>query len=147
MSAPTTARTARDLMHEGAECIDSTESVATAAAKMRSMDVGCLPVCGQDGKIAGMITDRDIVVECVAQGRDMTTCMAGELATGRPVYVDAGDPVDEVLRTMEQHQVRRVPVIENHRLVGMISEADLTRGLTDEQIATFCRSVYAGGHH
>lgn len=146
MSAPTTARTARDLMHEGVECIDSTESVATAAAKMRSMDVGCLPVCGQDGKLAGMITDRDIVVECVAQGRDMTTSMAGELAGGRPVWVDAGAPVEDVLQKMEQHQVRRLPVIENHRLVGMITEADLTKGLTDEQMATFCRSVYAGGH-
>ncbi|AZM46885.1 CBS domain-containing protein [Streptomyces sp. WAC 06738] len=147
MTAPTTARTARDLMHEGAECIDSTESVATAAAKMRSMDVGCLPVCGQDGKLAGMITDRDIVVECVARGRDLTTCMTGELAEGRPVYIEAGAPVDEVLRTMEQHQVRRLPVIEEHRLVGMISEADLSRALSDEQMAAFCRSVYAGGHH
>ncbi|GAA2113236.1 CBS domain-containing protein [Streptomyces synnematoformans] len=147
MTAPTTARNARDLMHEGCECIDSNESVATAAAKMRSMDVGVLPVCGQDGKLAGMITDRDIVVECVAQGRDLTTCLAGELATGRPVYVDAGAPVEDVLRTMEQHQVRRVPVIEDHRLVGLISEADLTQSLTDEQMASFCRSVYAGGHH
>ncbi|GAA2676553.1 hypoxic response protein Hrp1 [Streptomyces aculeolatus] len=147
MTAPTTARNARDLMHEGAECIDSTESVATAAAKMRSMDVGCLPVCGQDGKLAGMITDRDIVVECVARGRDLTTCATAELAAGRPVYVEADASVDDVLRTMEQHRVRRVPVIEDHRLVGMISEADLSRGLTDEQMAAFCRSVYGGGHH
>ena len=119
--------TARDIMHAGAECIGEHETLQYAAQRMRDLDVGSLPICGDDDRLHGIITDRDIVIKCVAQGGDSSAITAGELAQGRPVTVDSSTDVSDVLQAMESHQIRRVPVIESHRLVGMISEADLAR--------------------
>lgn len=136
--------TARELMHQGAQCIREEQSLAQAAQMMRDMNVGSLPICGSDDRLRGIITDRDIVLRCVAEGKDANTCTAGELAMGKPVTVDANADVEAVLASMSQHQIRRMPVIDNHRLVGMISEADLARGLSEEQLSRFVTSVYAG---
>ncbi|HEY8374037.1 MAG TPA: CBS domain-containing protein [Pseudonocardiaceae bacterium] len=140
--------TARDIMHEGAQCIREDQNLQEAARMMRDLDVGSLPICGNDNRLKGMITDRDIVVRCCAEGRDLTTTRAGELAQGTPYWVDADADIREVLQVMEQHQVRRMPVIENHQLVGIISESDLARNLSDEQLAEFVQRIYAeaGGH-
>ncbi|MEV6109684.1 CBS domain-containing protein [Streptomyces sp. NPDC051940] len=142
MTAPTAAKTARDLMHPGVECAKATDTVATAAVRMRELDVGCMPICGPDDKLIGMLTDRDIVTECVAMGKDMTMVHVGELAKGAPAWVDASATKDEVLAVMGRNQVRRLPVIEGHRLVGMISECDLVRGLERDDVAAFCNAVY-----
>ena len=72
-----------------------------------------------------------------------STVTAGELAQGSTYHVDGSADIQEMLMVMEEHQVRRLPVIENHRLVGMISEADLAQHLTDDQMATFVEKVYA----
>jgi CBS domain len=89
----------------------------------RDGHVGSLPICGPDNRLQGIITDRDIVVKCLAEGRDPKTTTAGDLAQGKPVRVDADADADasDVLRLMEEHQIRRLPVIEERRLVGMIS--------------------------
>ncbi|MQY16302.1 Hypoxic response protein 1 [Streptomyces sp. RB5] len=142
MTAPTAEKTARDLMHSGVQCVKSTETVATAAVKMRDLDVGCMPICGPDDKLIGMLTDRDIVTECVAQGKDMTMMQAGDLAHGRPAWVKSTATKDQVLALMSEHQVRRLPVIEDGKLVGMISECDLVRGLEKDDVAKFCNAVY-----
>lgn len=134
---------AREIMHEGAVCIDENDTLFDAALKMLELDVGSLPVCGSDDHLKGMITDRDIVVKCVALGGDVHTMTAAELAQGTIVWVDADADADEVLRLMEQHQIRRVPVLEAHRLVGMISEADIARCLPGDKIAEFVEGVYA----
>ncbi|WP_190812976.1 CBS domain-containing protein [Saccharopolyspora pogona] len=135
--------TARDIMHAGAKCIDEDDSLYTAAQMMRDLKVGSLPICGRDNRLHGIITDRDIVLRCCAEGRNPAEMRAGELAQGKPHWVDAGSDVDQVLSMMEQHQIRRVPVIADHKLVGMISEADLARHLSDEQLAHFVESIYA----
>jgi CBS domain-containing protein len=132
---------ARDIMHVGATCIGEYETLQQAAMLMREQNIGALPICGDDERLHGMITDRDIVVKCLATGGDPTKMTAGELAQGRTFTIDADAEVDEVLTVMEQHKVRRLPVIENHRLVGMISEADLGRHLTEEQIGHFVESI------
>ena len=80
-----------------------------------------------DGALRGIITDRDIVCRCIAEGHDPRMMTAAELAMGTPIWVDANADEDEVLQLMESNQIRRLPVIEDHRLVGMISEADLAR--------------------
>jgi CBS domain-containing protein len=136
------ARQARDIMHPGTECIDENESLATAARKMRDLGVGSLPICGADDRLHGILTDRDIVVRCIAEGRDPAETKAGELAQGTLFWVDATASVDEALRQMEDHQVKRLPVIENHRLVGLISEADLARNLSEHRLAEFVEKVY-----
>ncbi|MEU9128707.1 CBS domain-containing protein [Kitasatospora sp. NPDC048540] len=140
--------TARDIMSNGAQCINADQTLMDASRMMREMGVGALPICGPDKKLKGMITDRDIVTRCIAEGKDPSMMKAMELA-GHLHCVRADDSMDEVLKKMEQHQIRRMPVIDNDRLVGMISEADLAMGhreggrLTDQQIIEFMDSVYA----
>ncbi|MFI6511417.1 CBS domain-containing protein [Streptosporangium sp. NPDC050855] len=135
--------TARDLMHAGVRCVEAHETLDRAAQMMRDMNVGALPICGSDDRLKGIITDRDIVVKCVAHGQDPSKITAGELATGL-VWVSADADVAEALDKMEQNQIRRLPVIENGRIIGMISEADLARHLPDDKMAEFVHRVYAG---
>ncbi|MEU6668860.1 CBS domain-containing protein [Streptomyces sp. NPDC046727] len=135
--------TAADIMHAGARWIPATETLDRAAQLMRELDVGALPVSGPNERMVGIVTDRDIVVKCVASGRDPAQVTCGELAEGTPRWIDADASVDQVLEEMESHQIRRLPVIRNKRLVGMISEADLAAHLTDEQLAEFVERVYA----
>ncbi|MEI5007441.1 CBS domain-containing protein [Streptomyces sp. NPDC087659] len=135
--------TAREIMHAGATCIQESETLADAARRMSELDVGALPICGPDDRLHGIITDRDIVVKCLAKGKDPKTMTAGMLEQGKPVTIDAGADSDEVLQAMEQHRIRRLPVVENHRLVGMISESDLARRLPEEQVGHFVEAVCA----
>ena len=135
--------TARDIMSGGVECAQVDETLADAARKMRDLDVGALPICGEDNKLKGMITDRDIVVKCVAEGGDPTSAKVSDFAEGKPVTVGADDPVEEVLRTMTQHGVRRLPVIDGHELVGMVSQADVATNLPDGMTARLVESISA----
>ena len=133
---------ARDVMHLGAECIGENGSLARAAEMMRDLHVGALPICGQDNRLRGIITDRDIVVRCVAAGHDPARMTAGEMARGTPIWVDADANTEEVLELMIDSGIRRLPVMEDHRLVGMISEADLAMRLDDSQLKQFASSIY-----
>ncbi|MFD8496772.1 CBS domain-containing protein [Amycolatopsis sp. NPDC059657] len=134
---------AREIMHTGADCVGVHETLEAAAERMRQLDVGALPICGDDDRLHGIITDRDIVIKCVARGGSPHTMTAGELAQGTPYVVQAGADVDEVLTVMEQHRVRRVPVLEDRRLVGMISEADLARHLPQQKVGRFVEAICA----
>jgi CBS domain-containing protein len=135
--------TARDIMHAGAECIGEHDILQYAAQRMRDLDVGALPICGDDDRLHGIITDRDIVIKCIAAGSDPATMTAGDLARGKPVTVDSGADTAEVLHAMEEHRIRRLPVIEGHRLVGMISEADLARHLPEQAVGEFVEAICA----
>ncbi|ATL26925.1 MULTISPECIES: CBS domain-containing protein [Streptomyces] len=137
--------TAGDIMHRGAQWIPRHETLDRAAQLMRELDVGALPISDENERLCGILTDRDIVVGCVAMGHDPSRVTAGDMAKGTPRWIDSGADVDEVLREMQGHQIRRLPVIENKRLVGMISEADLATHLTDDQLAGWVESVYAKG--
>ena len=121
--------TARELMTQGVECVNSTETLVEAARKMRDLDVGALPICGEDQRLKGMLTDRDIVVKCIAEGGDPNSVKASELAQGKPVTIGADDSAEETLRTMAKHQVRRLPVIDGHELIGIVAQADVARSL------------------
>jgi CBS domain-containing protein len=134
---------ARDIMHAGAECIGENDSLQYAAQRMRDLDVGAMPICGREGRLDGILTDRDIVIKCVAADGDPNKITAGELAQGAPVTVDSGTDVTDVLIAMEEHQIRRVPVLANHRLVGMISEADLARHLPEHAVGAFVEAICA----
>jgi CBS domain-containing protein len=126
--------TARDIMTGGAECIGERETLDAAARKMRDLDVGSLPICGEDNRLKGMLTDRDIVIRCLAEGGDPRSVTAGELAQGKPVTIGADDSVEEAIRTMQQHQVRRLPVIDGHDLVGMLTQADIARNYPEDRV-------------
>ena len=133
--------TARDIMTGGVECIGENETLAEAARKMRDLDVGSLPICGEDNRLKGMLTDRDIVVKCIAQGGDPTSARAGDYAEGKPVTVGADDPVEEILRTMTRYKVRRLPVIDGHDLVGMVSQGDVAKNLPEERVGDLVEAI------
>ncbi|MGI5255954.1 CBS domain-containing protein [Streptomyces angustmyceticus] len=135
--------TARDIMHSGATCVQENETLEDAARRMRDLDVGALPICGPDDRLHGIITDRDIVLKCLARGKNPKTMTAGELSQGKPVTISVDAGSDKVLLAMEEHRIRRLPVIDDHRLVGMISEADLARHLPEEKVGEFVESVCA----
>jgi CBS domain-containing protein len=133
--------TAKDIMHMGAECVPETETLDRAAQIMRDKQVGSLPICGSDNKLKGIITDRDIVVRCIAAGRDPSQMTAAEMAQGKPLFVESSASEDEVLSVMEKNKVRRVPVIENHKIIGMIAEADIAAHLSDDKLAHFISAI------
>ncbi|MER5378085.1 CBS domain-containing protein [Streptomyces sp. NPDC002132] len=135
--------TAGQIMHRGAQWIPAHETLDRAAQLMRELNVGALPISDENERLCGILTDRDIVVGCVAMGHDPAKVTAGQMAHGTPRWIDADAEVDEVLREMRDHQIRRLPVIADKRLVGMISEADLAQHLTDDQMASWAESVYA----
>ncbi|MGW6900058.1 CBS domain-containing protein [Streptomyces sp. NBC_01727] len=136
---------ARDIMTGGVQCVGAHESLFEVAKTMRDLGVGCLPICGDNNRLTGLITDRDIIVKCCAEGIDPATVQAGSL-NAKIHWIDAEADAADVLTIMEEHQIKRLPVIDvkgGHRLVGMITEADLAKNLSDEQIAEFVSCVYA----
>lgn len=137
--------TAREIMHPGAECVGEFETLADAARIMKDRDVGALPICGENQKLLGILTDRDIVLKCVAEGLDPASVKAVDLAAGRPMVIEEDEDAEQVLRIMEQHLVRRLPVINHpdHKLVGMISEADIARHMPQGRVAEFVSAICA----
>lgn len=134
---------ARDIMTGGAECASTNDTLVDAARKLRDLNVGSLPICGDDDRLQGMITDRDIVVRCIAEGKDPSTVKVSELAEGKPVTIGADDSVEEALSTMAQHGVRRLPVIDGHDLVGVVSQADIARNLPEESVGDLVEAISA----
>jgi CBS domain-containing protein len=130
-------------MHVDVQGIRPTDTLAMAAATMRDLHVGSLPVLGTGGELQGIITDRDIVVRCVADGFDPATTTAEELVRSEPITVDAGAEVSDVLKTMEQNRIRRVPVVDDDRLVGIISEANIATKLSTREVGDFTSAVYS----
>lgn len=127
-------------MHKDARWIPATETLDRAAQMMRQSDIGALPVADANERMCGIITDRDIVIKCVALGHDPAKVTAGSLCEGTPRWVEADDDISDVLATMANHRIRRLPVIRDKR---MISEADIARNLPDEQVAEFVERICA----
>ncbi len=135
--------TARELMTPEAQCVGETDTIATAAQRMAELNVGSLPICGEDNQLKGMIADRDIVVKVVAAGKDPQSCTVGDLAQGKPVTIGADDDASEILHTMGAHQVRRLPVIDGHDLVGIVSLADVAKALPDKPVGEVLEAISA----
>jgi CBS domain-containing protein len=102
-----------------------------------------MPICGDDERLKGMLTDRDIVVKALAQGKDPSSTKVSEIAEGKPVTIGADDSVDEALRTMSEHKVRRLPVIDGHELIGIGSQADLARNIDEEKVGDLVEAISA----
>lgn len=123
---------ARDIMTPGADWVDGSTTVLEVAKKLAREDYGSMPICDGD-RLQGMITDRDIVVKVLAEGKDPATTKVIDLIQGEVVTIGADDSVEEAARTMAQHQVRRLPVIDGTKLVGMLAQADLARSDDDRK--------------
>jgi CBS domain-containing protein len=137
------ATTARDVMTGGAECVGENETVLDAAKKLADLDIGAMPICGEDNRLKGMLTDRDIVVEVIAKGKNPADCRAGELGGEEVVTIGADDSIDEALRTMKDHKVRRLPVIDGHDLIGVVSQGDLAQKIDESKVGELVEAISA----
>jgi CBS domain-containing protein len=136
----------REFMTTDARCVTENQSLVDAARMMKDLDCGSLPICGDDGRLKGMITDRDIVLKCIAEGRNPADVMARDLANGKPYWIDADANVDEAIDMMERHQVRRLPVISGHSMVGIISQGDIARNYTEQRVGELVEHI-SERHH
>ena len=138
------AKTAREVMTGGAECVGENDSVLDAAKRLAELDVGSMPICGEDDRLKGMLTDRDIVVKVLAKDKDPGSTKVSELADqGEVVTIGADDPIDDALRTMTEHKVRRLPVIDGHDLVGIVSQADLATNIDEQKVGDLVEAISA----
>ena len=137
------SKKARDVMTPDAKCIGENDSIADAARKLKELDVGSMPICGEDDRLKGMVTDRDIVVEVLAEGKDPNEVKAGELGGEELITIGADDSVTEALQTMKEHKIRRLPVIDGHDLVGIVSIADLAANIEDEETGDLIQAISA----
>src|SRR3954447_23301198 len=133
---------ARDVMTPNAEAIDSGANVVEAARKMAESDFGAMPVCGPDRRLAGVLTDRDLALRVVAPGKDPNTVTVDDVIEHtETVTIGADDSLDEAIRTMREHNVRRLPVIDGRQVVGILSQADVARAAPDRQIGELIGAI------
>jgi CBS domain-containing protein len=142
--AVTPARTVGEAMHEGCECIGESQTLVDAAKRMEEFDVGVLPICGDDDRLKGMLTDRDIVVKALAQGRDPATTMCSEFAQGTVRWITADASLDKALSMMREHAVKRLCVMDdNKRLSGIITEADVATHAPEAKTGELVEAIAA----
>jgi len=124
----------RDIMTRGVECVRPVDTLQQAARKMRDLDVGPMPVCGDDDRLAGMITDRDITIRATAEGLDPTEARVRDVMTEGVFYCFEDQDVRDAARTMEEQQVRRLVVLNrDKRLVGILSLGDVATETADTE--------------
>ena len=115
----------RDIMTNPAIHVSPTESVEVAARTLAQYNIGILPVCGENGNVCGLVTDRDLVTRCVAAGRSPAKTTVREVMTGQVVSAQPDMEANVAAHLMGRQQVRRLPVVENGKLCGMVSLGDL----------------------
>src|SRR2546423_13743223 len=135
------AKNVEELMTSSACWIDSDKPVAYAAKMMRDEDVGLAPIV-EGNRLVGTVTDRDIAIRVVAEGKDPESTKVMEIASTEVVTVDPQQDLDEALRLMAQHQVRRLPVVEEDgRLVGVVAQADVARNADDARTGELVEEI------
>ena len=122
----------RDLMTENPSSCERGTPVAEAAKVMARENVGSVPVV-EGGRLVGVVTDRDLVVRLLAEGRDPQSTTVGEIASSEPVTLSPDDDLDQALQLLARHQVRRLPIVEGERLVGIVAQADIARHADEVQ--------------
>ena len=128
-------RTCQDIMTKDPVCCEPTDSAQRTARLMKERNVGAIPICESHGtKLLGIVTDRDLAVRVVAEGRDPRSTTVDTVMTRRVFSCRPEDDLDKALKLMEQHQVRRVPVMDQQsRIVGIITQGDIAIRLKDPQ--------------
>ena len=135
----------REAMHPGAHWVEPGTPVFEIAKLMRDQDIGSVPV-GENDRLVGMVTDRDIVCRGIAEGRDCSTMTAGSVMSSGIVYCRESEELDDAVRIMEQHQIRRLPVInEDKRMVGILSLGDISHMAPRQLSGEVLQSV--ASHH
>lgn len=134
--------TAREIMTPGAEHLDAGTTVREAASRLADSELGAMPVCNEEGRLEGMVTDRDLVVKVIAQGLSPDEVTVGQIADqGEVVTIGADDSAEEAIETMKRYAVRRLPVIDGTDLVGMVSQADIARELPEVTVGDLVEAI------
>ncbi len=132
-------------MTSPAECLSETNTLVEAAGALARGDIGSMPVVGDGGELIGIVTDRDIVVRAVAEGRSPNDTTVGEIMSAdRLTTVSPNASAEEVMDCLSTSQVRRVPVVEDGRVVGIISQADVARELSSKQTGDVVEAISRG---
>lgn len=135
----------KDIMHRGAEWVEPETPITEIARKMRDDDIGSIPV-GENDRLIGMVTDRDIVVRGLTSDKDRGEVTARDVMSKPIVYARSDEDVEDALHIMEKNRIRRLPVIdENKRLVGMLAIGDVSEKAGRDLTAEVMRSV--SSHH
>ena len=134
------AKTVREAMTQNPRSVGPSDSVADAARVLKDENVGSVPVVEGDRPV-GMLTDRDIVTRVVAEGRDPNSTSVKDVASGKVVMAESGTDLDDALQLMAQHQVRRLPVVEEGRLVGILAQADVAEIVGDKQTGRLVEAI------
>ncbi|HEX2447849.1 MAG TPA: CBS domain-containing protein [Methyloceanibacter sp.] len=135
----------KDMMHKGAEYVAPNAKLQLVAKKMRDYDVGSIPVC-ESGKVVGMVTDRDITVRALANGKDIGSLEAKDVMSKDVIFCRDTEDAEDAIRIMEDNQIRRLPVLnEEKKLVGMVSLGDISHALSRDLTGEVTRAVSA--HH
>ena len=136
-------KTAREIMTPAATYLEPSNTVADAARQMASDDIGALPVC-EGGKLVGMITDRDLVLRVINEQKDPGSTRIGDvMERAEVITIGADDTVEEAIRTMKDHAVRRLPVIDGRDLVGIVSQADIAKAMPDAKVGDLVGAISA----
>ena len=137
-------QTVREAMTQDVRHVPMGATVLDAAREMADRDVGALPVCDDDGRLEGIITDRDIAIRVVAAGMDPSRTQVSEALGSREVVsVGADDDVQTAIAMMKRHAVRRMPVVDGDRVVGMLSQADVAEDVGAEEAGDMVRTISA----
>ena len=134
------AKSVREAMTASVSSVSPSQSLADAAEVMKGEDVGSVPVVEQ-GRLAGIVTDRDIVTRAVAEGRNPQAVRVEEIASHDLVTVEPERDLDEALALMARHKVRRLPVLEEGRLVGMLAQADIALEAKEEKVGEMVEQI------
>ena len=135
----------KDMMHKGAELVAPNAKLQVIAKKMRDHDIGAIPVC-EDGRPIGMVTDRDIAIRGLADGKDISALEARDVMTRDVIFCRETEDAEDALRIMENNKVRRLPVLDDaEKLVGMVSLGDISHALSRELTGEVTKAVSA--HH
>ena len=138
------SKRASDVMTRNVSVIGEEETVRDAAERLASDDIGALPICDDQQRIKGMLTDRDIVVHVIARGKDPERTLARDLEIGEVVTVRPEDSLERAEGLMAQHRIRRLPVVENGKVVGIISQADIARNASPADAGRMVEGISEG---
>jgi CBS domain-containing protein len=134
------AKSVRDAMTQNPRSLSPSDTVADAARALKDEDVGSVPIVDGE-RLVGILTDRDIVTRVVAEGRDPSSTTVRDVASSELVTAEATSDLDEALRLMAQHQVRRLPVVEQGRLVGILAQADVAEQSGDKETGRLVEAI------
>jgi CBS domain-containing protein len=135
------ATRASEIMTKDVTIINEDETLREAAQRLAQDDIGALPICDSNKQIRGMLTDRDIVVHVIARGKDVNTTRAKDMEQGEIVTLRPDDSIEHACDLMAQHRVRRLPVVEDGRVLGMVSQADVAKNVSPEEAGRMLFSI------